>query len=253
MVTSWGEYAQDEERPGFVALEEQGWRVLVRRGAEGWVSRVVRGEEQPVAVVQGGRARHAVVAGPGGGRVVVRRYLRGGLLRHLNRELYFRGHRAFEELRVTERARQAGVAVPEVVFAAERHRGLAYSALLGTRLIEEAAGADRWIAGDADPALAALRAAGDQIRRMHDAGIAHPDLNLRNLLVSGAGGSDGVGVHLIDFDRARVTAHPTSRSRRARDLLRLARSARKLGVPLEGERWRALGEGYGAGWPFSPG
>jgi 3-deoxy-D-manno-octulosonic acid kinase len=89
-----------------------------------------------------------------------------------------------------------------------------------------------------------LRAAGAQIARLHAAGIVHPDLNLRNILVAGA------EVYLIDFDRARVLARPVSRGARARGLLRLARSARKLRAAVDPAGWAAFREGYGAGWPL---
>jgi hypothetical protein len=58
-------------------------------------------------------------------------------------------------------------------------------------------------------------------------------------------------VHLLDFDRARLYPVAVPARRRARDLERLGRSARKLGLALE-ERggWGALREGYGAGWPL---
>jgi 3-deoxy-D-manno-octulosonic acid kinase len=185
---------------------------------------------------------------PGGERVVVRRYLRGGLMRRLNRERYFAGHRAFDELRVTEHAAAAGVRVPVVLAAVERRAGIAYTASLATRWIaggEELAG---WLAGK-EPATvaAALLDAGRQLALMHDAGIAHPDMNLRNLLVVG----DAPDVYVLDFDRARLLPRPVPRPLRARGLLRLARSARKLRAPIDSAGWAALRDGYGPAWPLS--
>jgi 3-deoxy-D-manno-octulosonic acid kinase len=243
-----GDYA--DELPGFAAVEEGRWWILARRGLAGWARAVVRREVDTLLLVQGGRVEHAAVGLPEGGGAVVRRYRRGGLIRHVNRARYFVGHRAFEELRVTERAREAGVRVPEVLAAAERRLGVGYEALIATRWIEGAVGIDGWIPGrGVDEAGLALRRAGEQIRRMHDAGIAHPDLNLRNLLVGTTADADSPSVYLIDFDRARLSARPVEANRRSRDLNRLARSARKLGVPLESERSRALREGYGPDWP----
>ena len=117
---------------------------------------------------------------------------------------------------------------------------MGYEALLATRWIEGVMGIDRWLAEEEEAEiLAALRQAGEQIRRMHDAGIAHSDLNLRNLLVSADGGAGPFSLHLIDFDRARLSDTPVEPTRRARDLNRQARSARKLALPLEGQRLRA--------------
>jgi tRNA A-37 threonylcarbamoyl transferase component Bud32 len=74
---------------------------------------------------------------------------------------------------------------------------------------------------------------------MHAAGVAHPDLNLRNLLVGESG-----EVWVIDFDRARMVEGAVPRDRRDRDLERLARSAAKLGLWLSPADRVALRGGY---------
>ena len=91
-----------------------------------------------------------------------------------------------------------------------------------------------------------LAETGRQIGLMHAAGVSHPDLNLRNLLVGDGDAGDGGGpvVHLIDFDRARVYAGPIPTQRRLRDVWRLGRSARKLGMPLNVPDRAALWDGY---------
>src|SRR5690606_7998404 len=152
------------------------------------------------------------------------------------------GHRAFEELRVTELARAAGVRAPEVVAAMEWRRGVGYGATIATRWIADSVGLDRYLTeASGHAALGALRRAGEQIGRVHAAGIDHPDLNLRNLLVIAPGDAGDTGdVYLIDFDRARAGGQPVSARRRARSLERLARSARKLAVPLANEQLDAL-------------
>jgi len=122
----WKRFLDDPALADFVALEEGGVRVLVRGGYEPWVGRLGLAREAAVAVeeVAGGRRPHPLVELPGGERVLVRRYLRGGAVRHLNRERYFAGHRAFEELRATGRARLAGARAPLPVAAAECPRAL---------------------------------------------------------------------------------------------------------------------------------
>jgi 3-deoxy-D-manno-octulosonic acid kinase len=195
--------------------------------------------------VGGGREAHPVVALPGGERAVVRRYRRGGLVRHLNGGRYFAGNRAFDELRATERARAGGVRTARVLVAAEHPRTFGYTALLATLLVPGAVDAARWLAReDAAAREAMLREAGRQLGMMHAAGVQHPDANLRNLLVTAGG--DGVRVAVIDFDRARVHDGEVPAPRRAADLRRLARSARKLRAEVA---WEALREGYGPGWP----
>ena len=92
-----------------------------------------------------------------------------------------------------------------------------------------------------DPSLTAanekratVAEAARQIRALHDAGIDHVDLHLKNLLVNRSEDA-APRVSIIDLDKARET-NPRSRAHRLRNLMRLARSARKLRVAQ-----RALG------------
>src|SRR5687768_5738714 len=136
---SLSRYLSDPLLHHFVPLERPGALALVRRGYEEHAALLgLEGTPRgPVAMVGGGRAKHPLVELPGGERVVVRGYLRGGLMRHVNGDRYFAGHRSLDELRVTEHAAAAGVRVPAVMAAVERRVGLSYRASLATR----------WIAG----------------------------------------------------------------------------------------------------------
>lgn len=92
---------------------------------------------------------------------------------------------------------------------------------------------------------AAMGAAGRLIRRAHDGGLVHPDLNLKNILVTAGPEPEAV---LLDLDRGRLAGEVSDRARR-RMLNRFWRSARKwerrtgrvLGAGLE----EAFAEGYG--------
>ena len=59
---------------------------------------------------------------------------------------------------------------------------------------------------------------------MHDAGIRHDDLNLKNLLVARV--EDSTKVHVIDFKKARLQNH-VALGTRLRNLIRLDRSVVK--------------------------
>jgi len=235
----------------FVPMQDGRTRLLVRRGWEDAAEHLsdpdqIHAEE----VVAGGREAHPVATLPNGSRVVVRRYRRGGLVRLVNRGLYFGGNRAFDELRAAERARAGGVRTPLVVAAIERPARLAgYRAWLATVLLSGGLNLAAWLAAESDQERrsAVLREAGRQTALMHAAGVAHADLNLRNLLVLPANGGDEV--YLLDFDRAAVSATPVSPARRERDLRRLARSARKLEAGLGPAHWAVFREGYGDDWP----
>lgn len=236
----------------FVPMLDGRTRLLVRRGWEDAAEHLadpdqLRADEH----LPGGRGAHPVVTLPSGARVVVRRYRRGGMVRWVNRGLYFGGNRAFDELRATERARAGGVRTPVVVAAIERPARMAgYRAWLATELVPNGRDLAAFLSepsGDAERTRAVLAEAGRQMAAMHAAGVAHPDVNLRNLLVAGDGPAPEV--YLLDFDRAAVSATPVSNPRRDRDLRRLARSARKLAAPIDAAGWAAFREGYGAGFP----
>ena len=88
--------------------------------------------------------------------------------------------------------------------------------------------------GEVKPAV--LRDCGQAIRAVHDAGVWHADLQVKNILVG-----DG-GIWVIDFDDARQ-GRPPSAVARARNLLRFRRSLDKHGQSLD--NFITIWEGYG--------
>ncbi len=168
--------------------------------------------------------------------MILRRYQHGGLFGRLTGMLHLGPSRALLELRVTARAEAAGAPVPHVAcLVLWPAAGPLWSALIGTReergatdLFEVLRGRD-----DARARRAILREVGAAVRRLHEAGVDHRDLQLRNILVVEDGGKRRIVV--IDLDRA--VYYPRGRLAprlRARNLGRLARSAVKTG--LWGER-----------------
>jgi 3-deoxy-D-manno-octulosonic acid kinase len=234
----------------FLVIPHPRHRILVRRGYETRARKMgLMGEKvSATATVSGGRADHPVIDLDGGEQVVARRYMRGGLLRHLNRARYFLPNRAIEELRITASAGASGVRVPLVIAAMEKRGILGYTATLLTRFLPDTQELASWLP-EADEAerVRAMKAAGEQIAKMHTAGIAHPDLNLRNFLVSNG---DAGKVWIIDFDRAVLVSGSVGERRRARDLRRLGRSIRKIGVRIGPSGVAALRDGYGPEWPL---
>jgi hypothetical protein len=81
--------------------------------------------------------------------------------------------------------------------------------------------------------IPAIAAAARAVRAMHDAGLFHADLNLKNILVR-AGGPEQSQAFIIDFDKAVLAPH-MSVHRRFRNLRRLwksAEKARSAGFPI---------------------
>jgi 3-deoxy-D-manno-octulosonic acid kinase len=164
--------------------------------------------------------------------VVLRRYQHGGLFAGLTGALYLGPSRALDELHVTARAEASGAPVPHVVcLALWPAAGPFWSALIGTR---EERGAHDLLesllsAPDAAARRTLLREVGAAVRKLHDAGVDHRDLQLRNILVVEEGG--GRRIVVVDLDRA--VYHPRGALAprlRARNLGRLTRSAVKAGL-----------------------
>ncbi|MGM0925020.1 MAG: 3-deoxy-D-manno-octulosonic acid kinase [Pseudomonadota bacterium] len=157
---------------------------------------------------------------------VLRPYRRGGLVARLSEARYLwtglERTRAFRELRLTADLHARCLPVPRPVAADVIHHGLTYSAALITVRIPGArALASLLENGEADDDL--LQRVGATIRRFHDVGLDHVDLNARNLLV----GEEGK-VWLIDLDRCRLRPDGAWKGR---NLERLERSLVKFGAP----------------------
>ncbi|MGQ7243964.1 3-deoxy-D-manno-octulosonic acid kinase [Salinicola sp. V024] len=148
---------------------------------------------------------------------VLRPYRRGGMAARVSQADYLwtglERTRGFREMRLTRALFERGLPVPAPVAAIVVRHGPSYrAALITERLPHSQALAERL--ADASPAL--LAEIGATIRRFHEAGLDHVDLNARNLLVS----ADDK-VWLIDFDRCRLRPQGAWRQR---NLSRLKRS-----------------------------
>lgn len=189
-----------------------------------------RGE---VEDAQGGRGSISFIR-LGDVRLVLRRYLRGGLVAKLSRDRYLwlgeERTRPFQEFRLLERLLDLSLPVPRPVAARYRRGLLSYRGELVTALLPGTESlAARWLAGR--DARGDWEAAGRCIRRFHDAGVQHADLNAHNIMLDEAG-----SVWLLDFDRGRLREPGPWREA---VLARLARSLQKIGTAAgHGEAWR---------------
>ena len=177
------------------------------------------------------RGRGSAPSVPLGPRaVVLRRYRHGGLLGWLTGTLYFGLERALSELRVTARAEASGAPVPHVLcLALWPVAGPLWSAVIGTLEEQDARDLLEVLEAANEPATRweLARQVGAALGKLHDAGLEHRDLQLRNILVVGPDRR----IVVVDLDRATFhAAGPVPAGGRADNLGRLFRSIVKNGL-----------------------
>lgn len=190
-----------------------------------------------------GRGATAVVSLPSGA-LRLKQLRRGGLLGPIWKDRFFGTGRLLENLEIPAEAIRRGVPTPEAVaLFLVPGPPMLYRGWLAVEEIEDAA--DLWKKLEADEEIpVALNLCGRAIRKMHDAGLDHPDLNIGNLLIR----HDEAIV--IDLDKARLADSPVSLARRRANLARLDRSYVKHLQPTADRRVRfmkGLIEAYAAG------
>ena len=142
------------------------------------------------------------------GRAVVRRSMRGGALARFNTDLFFPPTRALRELITSLQLRTAGVSTPEII---------AYVVYRAGVILRRTDVVTRELTGGVD--LASLLAADDRgdrratiledaaalVAALSRAGAHHPDLNLKNIVITDMTASEmnASRAHILDVDRIR--------------------------------------------------
>ena len=170
---------------------------------------------------------------------VLRICRRGGLLGRILKEGFLLSNRPFKEFCTHLIVLQRGVAAPALLGVQWERRGVLFYGALATALLP---GADlhTWLRDDhrdTNTIQQILKSCGVCIRAMHDKGVWHADLQLKNLVIA------DTGIFLLDFDKAHVHDN-LSNWKRARNLLRLRRSFEKLGYPSSFWHYTMAGYDY---------
>jgi 3-deoxy-D-manno-octulosonic acid kinase len=178
---------------------------------------------------------------------VLRHYRRGGLVSRLLRDQYlWRGEettRPFAEWQLTYHLHRAGLPVPAPIAARYRKLGFSYRGDIITERLPEVWSLAQAVA--AGPlSLLAWIAIGRCLRRFHELGVCHADLNAHNILIGN--GAEDDRVFLIDFDRGSLRKPGFWKDD---NLVRLRRSLEKISWGLPRERfteddWHGLLDGY---------
>lgn len=204
------------------------------------------------AATWGNQARPVSSGGRGGAwflqagedKLVLREYRRGGLVAKFARYAYAFTReadvRSFAEFRLLNAMLSKGLPVPRPVAAWYRKLSpIQYrAAIIIERLENTSPLADLIAELDGD----AWESIGETIRRFHDAGVMHADLNCFNVLVRGD------EYFLIDFDKSRLTADSAPARWKEANLDRFSRSLVKVaGEHTRAKVWSYFMNGYNRG------
>lgn len=184
----------------------------------------------------GGRGRTFILK-RAEGEWVLRHYRRGGMPGRFVHDVYvwtgLEASRPWREWRLLDSLYKEGLPVPQPVAARVEHRGLFYRGDLITRRIAGAYSLAERLDGRVP-----WDAVGRTLRRFHDAGVWHADLNAHNILLDAEG-----SVHLLDFDRGE--RRPAAEGWKQANLDRLKRSLDKLTAGrLQPRTWTVLLDAY---------
>ncbi|HEX5339376.1 MAG TPA: 3-deoxy-D-manno-octulosonic acid kinase [Gammaproteobacteria bacterium] len=189
----------------------------------------------------GGRGQTWIVNSEDG-EWVLRHYRRGGLVARFIADYYFWSgldrSRPWQEWQLLDALYKEGLPVPQPVAAQVVRRGCWYRGDLITRLIPDSRSLATAL-GESSIETLPWRAIGICIRRFHDAGVYHADLNAHNILLDSAD-----KVYLLDFDRGERRS-PGVLWQEA-NLGRLLRSLRKFIATsvIESTAWNEFLRGY---------
>lgn len=177
---------------------------------------------------------------------VLRHYQRGGLIAKMSKEKYcwlgLRFSRPWKEWALLEKMLDKGLPVPVSAAIQVKRKGMLYTAdimmhripharTLMHILMTEELTEGHWIS------------IGSVIRRFHEEGVYHSDLNANNIMID-----DGGRCYLIDFDRCGI--RKSNLKWKKENLLRLKRSLNKISSNQDvfyfsDVNWRSLLRGYG--------
>lgn len=153
---------------------------------------------------------------------LLRWFYHGGIFRNLFRGRYTgKIPRAVRELKLLSTLKEMGLPVVTPLFALVEPRTIGYRQAIATVRLEKGKDIAELSSMSQDKLTSLLRL----LERFFDAGLYHPDLNIKNVLFR----ADSSEFFLLDFDRAVVLQGPLAPVERKRIYGRLFRSFDKLG------------------------
>ncbi|MFQ5963907.1 MAG: lipopolysaccharide kinase InaA family protein [Candidatus Scalinduaceae bacterium] len=178
--------------------------------------------------------------------LVIRDYWHGGLLGKVSRNLLWQRLRPLRELSICEAARKNGILTTEIIaFVKNKVVGPIYKCKLVSKEITNAVDLMELLLHSNNNRLLSqkkqiISKVSKAIKDMHDAGIYHADLHLKNILIQPT--DKGLfSVYIIDLDKSKQY-EVISLHRRMKNIMRLDRSLEKFRKNISGRE--GLHESY---------
>jgi tRNA A-37 threonylcarbamoyl transferase component Bud32 len=169
-----------------------------------------------------------------GERMVVKHCMRGGLIRFLNKDIFWGKNRTFNEMIVNTKILQKEIKTTEII-ASLKHKvfGPLYKSYLFSKELPECIDLITYFNGLKQKSSKQrfkekkhiFQSIARTIFKMHSEGIYHSDLHLKNILIRQR--DDGLPeIYIIDFDKTDIRERLNPRQK-AKNLLRFNRSIEK--------------------------
>jgi tRNA A-37 threonylcarbamoyl transferase component Bud32 len=234
---------------GYKIIKENASTVAVKKEYEGALMRI--GISQPehlfkkyTSVPGTSKGRGPVLSVPieeiPGTRIMIRKYLRGGLLRFVNNDIFLGNQRPFNELYIGAEAYARDIPTAETLAAVSiKKKGPFYNGYLITKELTSCSDLSQYLKelskcsniDFSEKKEQVLIKTTETIRSMHDKGFLHADLNMKNILISRATPEN---IFIIDWDKS-VLKNNLTELERSSNIIRFCRSMEKLkqqGIPV---------------------
>jgi len=129
--------------------------------------------------------------------MVVRLLMHGGLFRHITGWRFLSADRTLRELEVSSYLASHGIPTPEILAVRIARQGWFLRIEVISRLVPDATDLLTYLQETRDDSREFMRKAGALVRRMHDLGVYHNDLHIKNLLLDVSG-----DLWILDLDKA---------------------------------------------------
>jgi len=129
--------------------------------------------------------------------MVVRTLMHGGAFRHITGTRFLGYRRTMREIRVSAHLASHGVPTPEILAVRLLKKGIFYNIDVVTRLVPDSMDLLTYLEEPRQDSAGQFRKAGRLIRQVHELGVFHMDLHIKNLLLDSSG-----RLWVLDLDKA---------------------------------------------------